>query len=81
MRNIEKKYLDILVRINAQLQLQKLAMLEMARTVAVSRVFRAVVVTTMEISTVLAMSAIGGVLRSSMNRVLGVGDCTASIPI
>ena len=56
-------------------------MTEMARTVAVSRVFRAVVATTMAFSTVLAVTAIGGVLRRTMGRMLGVGNCTAAFPI
>jgi len=49
-------------------------MLEMARIAAVLRVFRAVIATTMAISSMLAITAIGGVLRITLNRMLGIGD-------
>ncbi len=48
---------------------------------AVSQVFRAVVAASMGISSMLASTAIGGVLRSSMSRMLGFGDCTTTIPV
>ena len=41
---------------------------------AVYRVFRAVVATPMEISSVLAIAAFGGVLPIPLKRLLGIGD-------
>ncbi len=49
--------------------------------VAVSPVFRAVFASAMGISTMLAITALGGVLRSTLDRMLGIGDCTATIPL
>jgi hypothetical protein len=46
---------------------------EMARTAVVSRVFRAVIATAMEISAVLAITTIGGVLRITIELMLGIG--------
>ena len=56
-------------------------MLEMARIAAVLRVFRAVIAATMEISSLLALTAVGGVRRSSGYRLLGIGDWPTTIPI
>ena len=53
----------------------------MAQTAAVSRVFRAVFATAMGISSVLAIAAIGGVLRRVVKRMLCIGYCTTALPI
>ncbi len=53
----------------------------MARTVAVSQVFRAVIASSKRISSMLAITAVGGVLRSTVNRMLYIGNWPASSPI
>ena len=54
---------------------------EMARTVVVFRVFRAVLAPPLDISTMLAIAALGGVLRRAVSRMLGFGICTEAFPI
>ena len=48
---------------------------------AVSHVFRAVFASALEISSMLAVPVFGGVLRSTMGRMLCVGNWTPTIPI
>ena len=53
----------------------------MARIASVLQGFRAVLATTMELSAMLAISAVGGVLLRPMERLLGFGFWTTNISI
>ena len=79
MQNTGEKRSVMFVRIRGLMEKKHFQV--MARTVAVSRVFRAVIATTVVFSSLLAVKAIGGVLRSAMGRVLGIGVWATAVPV